>query len=168
MKFFLTFGTHQFLRTLYEKFKPKHDIYLLDGDESSMLIVEKTGRSLFQSGKAYHIEYAAGDFQNATFAVMHHIPVPQEDVQMFQVEAKKRANLIKNQPGCLAVRLLSPVKKSDSFILASMWDSYGDYRRFQSTTDYDANFINSTNPQQWFTGKAYEKTYSIFREELAE
>jgi len=168
MKFFLTFGTHQFLKTLYEKYKPKHDIYLLDGDESSLLIVEKTGKSLFQSGKAYHIEYAEGDFQNATFAVMNHIPVPQEDVHVFQIEAKKRAETIKKQPGCLAVRFLSPVKKNDSFILLSMWDSYGDYRRYQSSKDYDANFINSTNPQQLFTGKAYEKTYAVFREEFEE
>lgn len=168
MKFFLTFGTHQFLKTLYEKYKPEHDIYLLDGEESSLLIVEKTGKSLFQSGKAYDIEYSDGDFHNATFAVMNHIPVPLEDVQIFQVEAKKRAEIIRKQPGCLAVRFLSPVKKNDSFILLSMWDSYGDYRRFQSSDDYHANFIISTNPQQLFTGKAYEKTYAVFREEFEE
>lgn len=168
MKFFLTFGTHHFLKTLYEKYKPKHDIFLLDGDESSLLIVEKTGKSLFQSGKAYHIEYAEGDFQHATFAVMNHIPVPHEDVHVFQLEAKKRAEIIKKQPGCLAVRFLAPVKKNDSFILLSMWDSRGDFRRFQASQDYHPNFAQSTNPQQLFTGKAYEKTYSVFREELEE
>lgn len=166
MKFFLTFGTHHFLKTIFEKHQHKHDIYLLDGEESSILIVEKKGRSLFQSGKAYGIDYSEGDFQNATFAVMNNIPIPQDEADVFRFEAKKRAELIKSQAGCLAVRVLAPVKKSDSFIILSMWDSSGDFRRFQASPEYGVKVEGSSNPQQLFTGKAYEKTYSVYREEL--
>ncbi|MFA8439724.1 antibiotic biosynthesis monooxygenase family protein [Pueribacillus sp. YX66] len=167
MKFFLTYGTHHFLKTIYEKHQAKYDIYLLDSKESSMLIVEKKGRSLFQSGKAYRIDYTDGHFQNATFAVINNIPVPQEKADVFRFEAKKRAELIKRQAGCLAIRVLIPVKKSDSFIILSMWDSSGDFRRFQASSEYDHLKVESTsNPQQLFTGTAYEKTYSVYREEL--
>lgn len=168
MKFFLTYGTHDFLKSLYEKYKTEHDIYLLDGEESSVLIVEKRGKSLFRSGKSYHIEFSEGHFQQATFAVINNIPVPKEEADVFQFEAKKRASLMKKQAGCRAVRLLSPMKKNDSFIILSMWDSRGDFRRFQESTNYDDDYKTSTNPQQLFTGKAYEKTYSIFRDELSE
>lgn len=168
MKFYLTYGTHHFLRTIYEKHKPKHDIYLLDGEDSSLLIVEKSGKSLFQSGKAYNIEYAAGEFASATFAVMNNIPVPQDEADVFQFQAKQRAELIKRQAGCVAARLLAPVKKSDSFIILSMWDSSGDFRRFQKSPEYGVKVEATANPQHLFTGKAYEKTYSIFREELEE
>lgn len=166
MKFFLTYGTHHFLKTIYEKHQKKHNIFLLDGEDSSMLIVEKKGRSLFQSGKAYRIDYSDGDFQNATFAVMNNIPVPQGEEDSFRFEAKRRAELLKRQAGCLAVRVLTPVKRNESFIILSMWDSSGDFRRFQNSPEYELKVKTSANPQQLFTGKAYEKPYSVYREEL--
>ncbi len=168
MKFFLTYGTHQYLKTIYEKHRDKHRIFLLDGDASSILIVEKKGRSLFQSGKKYAIDYSEGSFEHATFAVMNNIPVPREEKDAFRFEAKKRADLLKKQAGCLAVRVLSPTKKNDSFILLSMWDSSCDYRRFRDSPAYKPLSAASSNPQQLFTGKAYEKTYAVYREELDE
>lgn len=167
MKFYITYGTHSFLKTIVNKHKKKHDIYLLDGEGSSLLLVEKKGRSLFQSGKAYTIEYTSGSFETATFAVMNNMPVSQEFEEIFLLEARDRATLIKKQPGCTAVRVLNPVKKNTSFILLSMWDSHGDFRRFQASPNYEKQTISEpTLPHQLFTGKAYMKLYSIYCEEV--
>ncbi len=168
MNFYLTYGTHHFLKTIYEKHKNKQQIYLMDGDDSSILILEKSGKSLFHSGKQYGIYFSNGSYENATFAVINNIPVPQDEAEVFQFEAQKRATIIKRQAGCLAVRVLTPAKKGDSFLILSMWDSSGDFRRFQDSSEYKGKQITKStlHPQQLFTGKAYEKTYSVYREEL--
>ncbi|PWA11783.1 antibiotic biosynthesis monooxygenase [Pueribacillus theae] len=168
MNFFITYGTHDFLKSIYEKYQNKYDIYLLDGGGSSILIVEKEGKSLFQSGKTYAIEKASGSFERATFAVINNVPVTQEHKDIFLYEAKIRAEMIEKQPGCLAVRVLKPIK-SDSFIILSMWDSSGDYRRFENSPEFGLTKPSTSGinvPQELFTGKAYVKTYSVFREEL--
>lgn len=167
MKFFITYGTHSFLKTILKKHEHKHEIYLLDGEGSSLLLLEKKGRSLFQSGKAYKIEYASGSFDKATFTVINNMPVSPEHEDVFLYEARKRANLLEKQPGCLAVRLLRPIKNNTSFIILSMWDSHGDFRRFQASPEFEKeNISEPTIPQQLFTGKAYMKMYSIYREEV--
>ena len=166
MKFFITFGTHDFLKTIYEKYRDKHAIYLLDGGGASALVLESLKKSIFKSGKSYEVIDASGDFARATFVVMNNIPVAHEDENVFRYEAKKRSEMMMKQPGCLGTRILKPIK-GDNYIIVSMWDSAGDFKRFQASPHFDKQAGPSpTIPQEMFTGKAYLKKYTVYRQEL--
>jgi len=165
---YMTFGTHDFLKKLYEKHKGDKNIHLLDGSGTSSLLLETEGKSIFKSGKRYDMIDASGGFEGATFVVMHHIPVSRQDTDLFRYEAKERTGLIQKQPGNKGVRILKE-KKEDIFLIVSIWDSSGDFRRFQSSPDFEQLAIPQANiPQELFTGKSYVKMYSIYREELEE
>ena len=163
MNFYITSGTLSFLKIIQKKHHTAK-IILLNNPSESMLLHEGNEKSFFQSPRTFEVIEQAGELKQEGFFALYHIPVSPEDRPSFEFDLKEATNIIHQQPGMKAFRLLRPVT-STSYIVLTNWMKEQDYARFDQSKIFTNKKLESLfNTQVLFTGKPYTATYYAYKE----
>ena len=135
MKIYMTSGTEDFLHKFIEK-NPSERLIQLQGDDTSLLIHETTGKSLFSQPRSYEVFVQSGTLTEEGFFVFNNIPVSDEGRPVFEDRFKSRAGLIDKEPGFVAMRVLRPLD-SDTYVVLTQWDQEESFKNWQSSQAYN-------------------------------
>ncbi|KKK36414.1 hypothetical protein WQ57_19250 [Mesobacillus campisalis] len=168
MKIYLTSGTSEFLRKLRDK-HPSEKMLLMGDDESSVLLHETEGNTVFSSPRKYEVLDSAGSFSKAEFIVMNNIPVTDEGRPVFEYRFKNRQGKIENQPGFAALKVLRPLS-SNTYVILTAWENRMAFERWKESDSFQnahqkPGGNSGAHPQTIFSGASYITTYSIAEEE---
>ena len=119
MNIFLTSGTMDFMETLKERYENEMMI-AMHGTGNSVLLHETDGKTVFQTPRRYEIINSSGDFTRTGFFAFTHIPVTDEERPVFEHRYPNRVEVIQEEPGFVAFRLLRPLN-SDTYIVLTQW-----------------------------------------------
>jgi heme oxygenase (mycobilin-producing) len=163
MNFYITSGTLSFLKIIQNKHHAA-GIILLNNPNTSMLLHESSSKSFFQSPRTFEVIEQSGELRQEGFFALHHIPVSPEDRPSFEFDLKEATNIIHQQPGLNAFRLLRPIS-SDSYVVLTNWSKEQDYARFDQAKLLTNKKLESLfNTQVLFTGKPYTATFYAYKE----
>lgn len=109
-------------------------IYLVDGEESTVLYEEEGGAAP-QGFEAYEVLNAVGDINHGYFAVFNNIPVADEGRELFESRFQNRAGKVEQEPGFGAIRILRPLN-SDTYIILTMWKDEKSFTDWQQSESY--------------------------------
>jgi heme-degrading monooxygenase HmoA len=168
MKIYLTSGTSEFLKKLRDR-HPSENMLLMGDDESSVLLHETQGKTVFSSPRKYEVLDSAGSFDKAGFIVMNNIPVTDEGRPVFEYRFKNRQGKIENQLGFAALRVLRPLS-SNTYVILTAWEDRMVFERWKESESFQKahqkpSGSTGANPQTIFSGASYITTYSIAEEE---
>ncbi|RBW69311.1 antibiotic biosynthesis monooxygenase family protein [Bacillus taeanensis] len=168
MNVYMTFGTQNFLQTIYNKHKAKKEIYLLQGSDSAALLLETDKKNIFHSGRKYEIIEAAGNYEGARFVVIDNIPVEEEQRDVFELRFKNRGEFLKQEPGCYGLRFLRPLD-TNTYAVVTLWESDSYFRRWQQSDGYKDIYKHREKatgmPISIFSGDPYIRYYFIYKED---
>jgi heme oxygenase (mycobilin-producing) len=168
MNIYMTFGTQNFLQTIYDKHKAKKKIYLLQGSDSAALLLETDKKNIFHSGRKYNVIESEGNYERARFIVIDNIPVEEEQRDVFELRFKNRGRTIEKEPGCYGMRFLRPLD-THTYAIITLWESESYFRRWQQTEVYKETYKHREKgtgmPISIFSGEPYIRTYFIYRED---
>lgn len=158
----------EYLKALKVKHSSENMI-LMQNPENSLLLHETKRKSVFKEPRKYELIDSSGDFENAGFAVLNHIPVTEEGRPVFEYRFKNRQRKIENQPGFAAIRVLRPLT-SNTYIILTLWENEQGFERWQKSKDFKkAHEQKETNvgveKQKIFSGSSYVTKYVIPEEE---
>lgn len=119
MKFFITSGSMDFMKSLRKKYASENMI-VMDGKGNSLLVHETKNASVFQSPMEYDVLASIGSLKEEGFFSLHHLPVTDEGRPIFEHWMLSRIDSIENEPGFLAHRFLRP-KRSNTYIFLTEW-----------------------------------------------
>ncbi len=134
MKIYLTFGTSDYLKTFIET-HPSEKLMLLGNDETSVLIHETEGNTIFNEPLSYEIIDGSGEIGIGSFAVFNNVPVSDESRAVFEDRFKKRAGLVEQEKGFCSIRVLRPLA-SDTFVILTLWELEKDFTAWQQSQAY--------------------------------
>lgn len=131
----MTNGTYEFLNALKNK-HPKETMIHLQGDETTLLMHETEGSTVFSSPRKYEAIDQTGEVSNGAFFVLNNIPVSEEGRPVFEYRFKNRARLIEQEPGFVAIRVLRPLS-SDTYVILTAWKAEKDFLNWQESKAYE-------------------------------
>lgn len=152
---FITSGTYEFLIKYKEKY-PNENLLLIQNEDTSLLIQETEGESLFKEPRRYEVIDAAGTWDNGGFVVFNNIPVTDEGRPIFEYRFKNRARLIEKEPGFASIRVLRP-KQSDTYIIITIWENKKDFENWQKSASFGK--AHGNNGKEKETGKGKTKVF---------
>lgn len=135
MNIFMTSGTPDFLHKLIDK-NPGETMIQLQGDDTSLLIHETAGSTIFSQPRSYEVFEKSGTLTNEGYFVFNNIPVSDEGRPVFEDRFKSRAGLIDKEPGFIAIRVLRPLN-SDTYVVLTQWDNEKSFQDWQSSQAYN-------------------------------
>ncbi|KIL45612.1 antibiotic biosynthesis monooxygenase family protein [Jeotgalibacillus soli] len=135
MNIYFTSGTADYLHKLVQQY-PDEKLIQLAGEDTSLLIHETTGKSIFKEPRKYEAFNEAGQLTDTGFFVFNNIPVSDEGRPIFEDRFKNRAGLIEQEPGFIAIRVLRPLN-SDTYVVLTQWDSEESFKKWQTSTAYN-------------------------------
>jgi len=131
----MTSGTPDFLHKIIED-NPNETLIQLQGDDTSLLLHETSGSTLFSSPRNYEIFDQSGTLTQHGYFVFNNIPVSDEGRPVFEHRFKSRAGLIDKEPGFVAIRILRPLD-SDTYVVLTQWDEEESFKNWQSSQAYN-------------------------------
>ncbi len=134
MNLFITSGTADFLLKLKEKHQDENMV-LMNNSESSILVHETEGQTLFNSPRKYKVIDSAGNLGHKGFAVLNNIPVTEEGRPLFEDRFLNRPRKIEKEPGFVAIRVLRPLS-SNTYIILTIWDQESSFENWQKSKAY--------------------------------
>ncbi|CAM3778269.1 antibiotic biosynthesis monooxygenase family protein [Mesobacillus thioparans] len=134
MNLFITSGTADFLLKLKEKHQGENMV-LMNSNESSILVHETEGKTLFSSPRKYEVIDSAGTLGREGFAVFNNIPVTDEGRPLFEDRFLNRPRMIENEPGFVAIRVLRPLS-SNTYIILTIWENESSFENWQKSKAY--------------------------------
>jgi heme oxygenase (mycobilin-producing) len=134
MYVYMTSGTHEFLKTLENKHSDQ-TILLMDNADTSVLVHETEGKSVFQEPRRYEVIDSSGDLQKHGFVVINNIPVSDEGRPVFEYRFKNRAGLIEEVAGFIAIRVLRPLD-TDTYSILTQWEDEHSFKQWQDSQQY--------------------------------
>lgn len=164
MNLYITSGSPEFMETIKLKYKKEH-MYLLHGTGNSVLIHETPAKTVFQVPSKYEVLEAYGEFSEKGYFVLQYIPLSEEGRPIFEYKYTNLTATAQNEPGCIALRVLKPIK-SDTYIILTEWSGPNSYEIWAKSVSFD--FTNIADRQQFFTSAPYMKTYQSILEEEAD
>lgn len=135
MNLFITSGTPDFLG----KMKAKHSeetMILMNNHESSILVHETDGKTLYSSPRKYEVIDSSGPLGNEGFTVLNNIPVTDEGRPLFEDRFLNRPRLIEKEPGFVAIRVLRPLS-SNTYIIMTIWENEAAFENWQKSKAYE-------------------------------
>ncbi len=165
MKAFMTTGTTHFLKELTEK-HPAYAFHFMKANSGTLVYYEaEEKKSLFVSGRSYDIKLTAGTIQKTGFVVMHHIPVSEEEIPVFEERMKKQLTALRQMTGVLAVRLLQE-QRSNSFVILVQWEKEKYYHQWQkSDSAKQTDFAKHAKLPAYFMERPFTNQYYMLKEE---
>jgi heme oxygenase (mycobilin-producing) len=168
LNFYITSGTFDFLKKV--KDKHPHENMLLMGDiESSVILHETNGDTVFSQPRKYEVIDSVGTFDKTGFAVMNNIPVTDEGRPLIEYRFKNRQGKIEKQPGFVAIRVLRPLS-SNTYVILTLWENQAAFKKWKESDSFQSAHKKTegkshAQPQNIFAGPAYITTYSIAEEQ---
>ncbi|MEW9501657.1 antibiotic biosynthesis monooxygenase family protein [Jeotgalibacillus marinus] len=135
MNIYMTFGTADFLHKMIEE-NPNEKFVQLQGDDTSLLIHETNGKTIFNQPRSYEVFEKSGELTDNGFFVFNNIPVSDEGRPVFEHRFKSRAGMIDKEPGFMAIRVLRPLK-SDTYVVLTQWDNEDSFKNWKSSQAYN-------------------------------
>lgn len=135
MNVFITSGTFEYMQSIKEK-HPNEGMVLMSEEETTLLIHETEGDTLFAEPRRYEVIDASGELGHGGFAVFNNIPVTEEGRPVFEYRFKNRARLIEQEAGFGAIRVLRPLS-SDTYCILTIWEKESDFLNWQSSQAYE-------------------------------
>ncbi|RSD29290.1 antibiotic biosynthesis monooxygenase family protein [Mesobacillus subterraneus] len=135
MNLYITSGTADFLLKLKEKHAGE-TMVLMNNNESSILVHETNGKTVYSAPRKYEVIDSAGTFRNEGFAVLNNIPVTDEGRPLFEDRFLNRPRMIESEPGFIAIRVLRPVS-SNTYIILTIWENESAFLNWQNSKAYD-------------------------------
>ncbi|CEG23484.1 Heme-degrading monooxygenase HmoB [Planococcus massiliensis] len=168
MNLFMTTGTYEFMKKMREK-HPQETMVLMQGENTTLLLHETEGKTIFQTPRRYEVVDGTGTFKEKGFFVMNHIPVTDEGRPIFEHRFKNRAGAVENEPGYVAFRVLRPVD-SDTYVVLTEWESPAFYEKWKESQAFSkAHETQADAPaekrQHIFSGSSYITMYKAKPEE---
>jgi heme oxygenase (mycobilin-producing) len=135
MNIFMTNGTYEFMNSLKDK-HPNETMILMQDNETTLLVHETEGSTVFASPRKYEVIDQNGDISNGAFFVFNNIPISEEGRPVFEFRFKNRARLIEQEPGFAAIRVLRPLS-SDTYVILTAWQGEKDFLKWQESKAYE-------------------------------
>ncbi len=163
MKFFITSGTRDFMKSLGKKYANENMI-VMEGIGNSLLIHETTRDSVFQSPMKYEVIASAGSLQEEGYFALHHVPTTDEGRPIFEHWMSSRVDNVENEAGFLAHRLLRPAS-SNTYIFLTEWtdktffDLWKDSISYQKIIKDNKNGTGLERKPHIFSSAPYVTTY---------
>lgn len=166
MNVFITTGTYDYLKKIYEEHK-EENVILMQNEDSALLYHETEGQTFFNQPRSYEIVDGKGDIQNGQFIVMNNIPVTEEGRPIFEYRFKNRSALIDNMQGFKGIRILRP-KSSDTYIVLTSWENEESFENWQNSLSFEKAHANasqdSTKGPNIFARPSYVTKFFISKE----
>ncbi|SEN12442.1 Heme-degrading monooxygenase HmoA [Mesobacillus persicus] len=168
MNIFITSGTTDYLQKVKKKYSNENMI-LMGDDETSVILHETNGKTLFNHPRKYEVIDSFGTFEQAKYVVMNNIPVTDEGRPLFEYRFKNRKRNIENQDGFVAIRVLRPLL-SNTYVILTLWESQSAFNKWKESESFQKahnkpNASTGAPPSDIFSGPSYITTYSIAEEE---
>nr|WP_263312899.1 hypothetical protein [Mammaliicoccus sp. Marseille-Q6498] len=138
MKFYITTGTYQFLHNIMKKY-PGENIHHYTRQDTTVLIHETTGETVFSSPREYRVLESKGEFYNHEFIAASYIPVSDEMLHRFENHYVDVDNQFSEFEGFESFRLLKP-KKGDTYMILIGFESNDLYEDFTKSSFYTEYF----------------------------
>lgn len=171
MNVFITTGTYDFLKILKDK-HPNELMFLMQNGESTLLLHETTGKTIFQAPRPYEVVDGKGELPiTGGFAVMNNIPVTDEGRPILEYRFKNRAGLIEKEPGFIAIRVLRPLK-SNTYVILTIWEKESDFDKWTKSQSFNKahNKSGGVHPKPdstvtIFSGESYVTKYTVIAQD---
>lgn len=168
MNLFMTTGTYDFMKKMREKHADE-TMVLMQGENSTLLLHETEGKSVFQTPRRYEVVDGTGTFQEKGFFVFNNIPVTDEGRPIFEHRFKNRAGAIENEPGYVAFRVLRPLD-SDTYVVLTEWESPAFFEKWKESQAFSKAHAKpegapAEKRPNIFSGSSYVTTYKAKPEE---
>jgi heme oxygenase (mycobilin-producing) len=166
MKLYMATGTYEFLKKLEQKHS-NESMVIMQNAETSLLIHETEGDTVFQEPRRYEVVDRSGSFQKNGFVVCNNIPVTDEGRPLFEYRFKNRAGLIEKVPGFVAIRVLRPLD-TDTYVIMTLWENEKAFIRWKNSEQYsNAHGKNNKgeNKKEIFPRASYVTQYTIPNDE---
>ena len=167
MNVYITTGTYDFLKTIKVK-NPNETMLLMQNGETSLLLHETAGKTVFASPRRYEVVDGKETLQEKGFVVMNNIPVTEEGRPILEYRFKNRTGQIESEPGFIAIRVLRPIR-SDTYVILTVWEKESDFLRWTNSKSFhqahhkkQETSASSTNI---FSGASYVTKYTLISEE---
>lgn len=135
MKLYMARGTYDFLKKIEDK-HPNENMVTMQNTDTSLLIHETSGASIFKEPRSYEVIDSSGTFSGAGYAVLNNVPVTDEGRPLFEHRLKNRAGLIENEPGFMAIRVLRPLE-SNTYVTLTLWQDEKSFKNWQNSKAYE-------------------------------
>ncbi|OEH92401.1 antibiotic biosynthesis monooxygenase family protein [Bacillus solimangrovi] len=162
MNIHITFGTEDYLASLKNSHR-KQRLLLMSNLNSSVLLHETDGKSFFNEPKSYQVINGSGKLTTGNFAVLNNIPVREEGRALFEDRYRYQAQLIEQEKGLQAIRLLRPTKR-DTYIIFTLWQRETDYNTWiKSKTSNQKKIYEGIDKTSIFPRPSYVATYTVLK-----
>lgn len=138
MKCYITTGTYHFLHNIMKK-HPNEDIHHYTRQDTTVLIHETNGDTVFAQPREYRILESKGVFINHEFIAASYIPVSDEMQHRFENHYVDIDSQFDNFEGFESFRLLKP-RKGDTYMILVGFDSNELYEDFTKSSFYAEYF----------------------------
>lgn len=162
MNIYMTTGTFNFLAKIKEK-HPSKSMFLMQNIENALLLHESDQSSIFKTPRSFQVIESIGTLENKGIAIMHTIPVIEEERPLLEHRFHHLRTLLENHRGLSAIRFLRPLK-GDAYIILSLWQnekSYADWENSASYAAFKKEIASFNNPTNLLIGSAYVTKYFI-------
>jgi len=165
MNIYITTGTYDYLKRIVEKY-PNEAIVTMVNGEDALLLHETNGETVFKEPRKYEVLDSSGEFTNAGFVVMNHIPVTDEGRPLFEHQFKNRPRKVDNEPGFIANRVLRPLS-SNTYIILTVWDKEISFENWKNSAAFPLSHGKPAlekgmdEQPQIFASKSYVRKYTI-------
>lgn len=170
MRAFMTNGTWDFLQKIADKHQ-QYRFFFMNSDSSTLAYYEtnlNSKKSVFAAGRAYEIVVKNGEIEEEGFFVMNNIPLTAEGIPVFENRYKNKHNQMDDVSGCIAFRLLRPMK-GNIYVIFTQWASKDDYESWKESEQYtETNEFQAIKPPAYFSSRPFVTYYSLFYEEEEE
>lgn len=138
MKCYITTGTYQFLHGILNK-HPEEDIHHYTRQDTTVLIHETPGESVFAQPREYRVIESKGKFINHEFIAASYIPVSEEMQHRFENHYIGIDGQFDAFEGFDSFRLLKP-RKGDTYMILVGFDSIELYEDFTKSAFFAEYF----------------------------
>lgn len=83
MNFYMTTGTYDYMKKMRDK-NPAETMVLMQGENTTLMIHETDGKTLFQTPRRYEVVDGTGELKEKGFFVFNNIPVSDEGRPVFE------------------------------------------------------------------------------------
>jgi heme-degrading monooxygenase HmoA len=165
MNIYLTNGTYLFMKKLKEDHSDQN-LTLMQNAESTLLVHETEGKSVFQQPRKYEVIDGNGALKQGGFAVFNNIPVTDEGRPVFEYRFKNRARMIESVPGFLSIRVLRPMD-TDTYVIMTIWENENAFHGWKNSSEYEnahakrGTSEGTDNQKNIFARESYVTQYNV-------
>lgn len=138
MNFYITTGTYHFLQNIMKK-HPNENIHHYTRQDTTVLIPETNGESVFAQPREYSVIESRGEFYDHEFIAASYIPVSEEMRHRFENHYTNIDSEFDRFEGFESFRLLRP-KKGDTYMILLGYDSNESYEDFTKSAFFAEYF----------------------------